>query len=229
MQTCRSCLSADIPDGATHCRHCGRRLRPSEFAQFVKVVLPWVGILAILIIIWATVLQPRMEHEKKLAQAHHIIDNVKIWCSPTLSDEEVDLFERRDQTALDDLALGEDASMINALYSNQVEVSGCGYNARRAAELAAQARARKAAQAPRAAAEKPQEEQEPSVTINPKPSDAVIYVDGEFWSGGWGALHLSPGGHSIRATYDNCKPFEQQFHLSVGEHKELKPVVRCPE
>jgi hypothetical protein len=39
MQTCRHCLSPELPDAATHCRHCGRRLKPSKAPLTIGLVI----------------------------------------------------------------------------------------------------------------------------------------------------------------------------------------------
>ncbi len=46
MKICRFCLSPDVPDAASHCRHCGKRLVPSQAPKFIILTIIFLGAVA---------------------------------------------------------------------------------------------------------------------------------------------------------------------------------------
>src|SRR5271167_4094853 len=87
MQTCRHCLSADIPDGATHCRHCGRRLKPSKAPIVVIIIIVVAALLA-----WGiSATRSANQRDFDRAQLKMEMDSMKETCSPTSPQELLDV------------------------------------------------------------------------------------------------------------------------------------------
>ena len=129
MKTCRHCLSDDIPDKATQCRHCGRRLKPIDRSNvFAAIMVTIVGLGALWIVI--SLLADAIQHQRALDQAHQIIEEVKYWCSPQTSEEEAETFTRQTQAQLEKLHLDEEGSIMDAALENRLNQLGCGFSAR---------------------------------------------------------------------------------------------------
>ena len=127
MQTCRHCLSEDIPDGATHCRHCGRRLRPTHVARnIVAGVLAFIA-LALLI----NFARESAARDEERLQARSEIDIVRAWCNPETSEDFVEATTETFDHKVDAMDLEtEEKEGLKAAFANQLELRGCGFSAR---------------------------------------------------------------------------------------------------
>jgi len=128
MQTCRSCLSEDIPDQATRCRHCGRRLGPSRAPLVVFIVLV-VGVILWALIVWAPSAGSR---NAARSQARIEINSLKNFhCSPDIAEEFDRVNTSRFQNEVDRSSLDlEEKEMLRAEFANAMELAGCGFSAR---------------------------------------------------------------------------------------------------
>jgi type II secretory pathway pseudopilin PulG len=131
MQTCRSCRSDDIPDGATHCRHCGRRVGPSRAPVIVILVIAGVVVLAGLV---SLISYARDQNAKSAARDHARmeIDSLKaVHCTPDIAEDFDSINTHRFENELDSSPLEPDEKeMLRAAFANGMELAGCGFNAR---------------------------------------------------------------------------------------------------
>jgi len=128
MQTCRSCLAGDIPDGATHCRHCGRRLKPSRVPFIIFAMVVALGGLVILVV-WANSVS---ERDAACSRAHIEIEALKaVHCTPDIAEQFESVNTAQFEHELESSTLDfEEKQMLTAEFHNAMEISGCGFNAR---------------------------------------------------------------------------------------------------
>ena len=128
MQTCRSCLANDLPDGATRCRHCGRRLKPSRAPVIITLVVFGVGGLLVLGV-WTN---SAIDRETARTQAHIEIDSLKaVHCTPDIAEQFERVNTERFESELEKSTLNlEEKQMLLAQFHNGMELSDCGFNAR---------------------------------------------------------------------------------------------------
>lgn len=124
MQTCRACRSEDIPDKATHCRHCGRRLKPSELPATLGLV---AFILILIYMLWTRALAPAMAHAEAREKARRLVDDLQNYCSPTLPPADENLAIQLNREKLRELDLDyNDRTIFEASFDNRLAQLGCG-------------------------------------------------------------------------------------------------------
>ena len=127
MQTCHHCLSEDIPDGAAHCRHCGRRLKPTHTTR--NIVIGAVVLMALALIL-NFARKSALRHGERL-RARSEIDTVKAWCGPQTPVEIVEAATKTFGQKVDATDLGkEEKEGLEAAFANQLDLNGCGLSAR---------------------------------------------------------------------------------------------------
>jgi hypothetical protein len=130
MQTCRSCLSNDLPDGATHCRHCGRRLAPSR-APLIVII----SIIAICALWWiASAIRAATDRSASRERLRIERDSILAICGPHPDEAAISVIEDASETFKAHLAASpldfDEREQIEAGFENQLEIHGCGFNAR---------------------------------------------------------------------------------------------------
>jgi hypothetical protein len=127
MQTCRHCLSEDIPDGATHCRHCGRRLKPTHIARNIIIGI----VIFIALALYINFARESAARDEERFQARSEIDTVKVWCSPETPEDFVEARTKTFEQKVDAMDLEmEEKQGLNSAFANQLELHGCGFTAR---------------------------------------------------------------------------------------------------
>lgn len=128
MKACRYCRSDDIPDAATHCKHCGKRLKPSQ-APLIVILLVIVAAILWALIAWA---QTNSARESARSQARIEIDSLKaVHCTPDIAEEFDEVNTRKFEDELDRSPLDlEEKESLKAAFANGMELSGCGFSAR---------------------------------------------------------------------------------------------------
>ena len=130
MQTCHSCLSSDIPDGATHCRHCGRRLKPSR-APLIVII----SIVAACGLWWAaSAIRSVTDRDASRERLKIERDSILSICGPHPSEASIAVIDDATQTFRAHVSASPldpiEQEQIEAGFENQLEVRGCGWNAR---------------------------------------------------------------------------------------------------
>ena len=131
MQTCRCCKSEDIPDGATHCRHFGKKLRPTDFGKLLAVVILCS---IITLILWAFLSQfyDYTQQQEAHARAVQLVGPLSSWCNPETPADLVDVMEEEVRNELHRVDPNpDDQTMLETALQNKLEALGCGPNARR--------------------------------------------------------------------------------------------------
>lgn len=133
MKTCRHCLSTDVPDEATRCAHCGGRLTASKAPAIIVVVI----VVVIVGVIGVMELRRANEVDSQRMELRTEMDAMKQVCSPSSLEEVVDdataTFQQRVQAS--SLEFDEKERLLTA-WDNNLEVGGCGFNARHQAKPA---------------------------------------------------------------------------------------------
>jgi hypothetical protein len=198
MQTCPHCLSTDIPDQATHCRHCTRRIKSLWPAVLVAAFM-----IIVLVVAWFAV-SVYQKHQDALAKARSEIDLVKTWCMPETSDELVDQASRQFERMVGNLPLEPDEQYsLENVFANELEVRGCGTSAKAQKQIAQRRESVRHSQAvrPRQLSEqvrKPESGPAPiEMTFRTYPNGANIYIDDDLVCESPCRYQLDPGAHKL--------------------------------
>jgi hypothetical protein len=214
MKTCRHCLSEDLPDAATHCRHCGKRQRPSHAPAIIGLM---IFVVLTVWAIWAFGVAPYLAHQEALLEAHEIINKVNLWCSDETASDLVDVFEFRDRAKLEKLDLGEDRLTMAVALGNRMEQLGCGPAAQLQRWDRAQAeRAQKEKEARKAWAHR-----NGAVWITSFPPGSTLIIDGRLVGETPISLTPSPGHHILRAVLLGYKSVDDSFEVIPGQEKSI--------
>jgi hypothetical protein len=128
MKTCPSCCADDLPDAATHCKHCGRRIKPVHLARNIILLLL---LLLLCYVIYAGAIAPALAHADARDQARALVEDPKFWCNPDTPESIAEARSEEIEAKIDKLDLdGSEKSNFRALFENQLELLGCGFNAR---------------------------------------------------------------------------------------------------
>lgn len=250
--TCRHCLSGDIPDAATHCRHCGRKLRPTNWAKVIATVLLLTMIIGLLWI-FASVAITHQKYQDARDDAGRIIRSVSTWCNSQTTDELRDVMEKETEAELAKLELSpDDARLFDVVLSNQIEAHGCGPSAQlerlNAEQLRREqvvrnarlqyARLEKEAAGAEAArqTELDKEEKEAAVENEKRERKAYVFfasptcradvtVNGEVIGKLPFTLPMDPGDHTILIECPDYKPWVESIHLEPKQSLNVTPSL----
>ncbi|MGA3327506.1 MAG: hypothetical protein ABSF45_23840 [Terriglobia bacterium] len=104
MKTCRFCLSDDLPDAATHCKHCGKRVQPRLSSQDQKALTLALVIVIGLFGTFYAALQSQ-KHEDARAKARELVDALRFVCASDTPAEIADDVSAKTQAAIGQLDL----------------------------------------------------------------------------------------------------------------------------
>jgi hypothetical protein len=128
MKTCPSCCADDLPDAATHCKHCGRRIKPLHLWAVIPLSL---FILLMCYAFSVRLILPAFAHAEAREEAHRLIDQAKYFCTPNAPKSVVEALSTDIKDKIDKLDLDDpDKRSFEVLFDNQLELLGCGNIAR---------------------------------------------------------------------------------------------------
>ncbi len=215
MKTCRFCLSDDIPDQASHCRHCGKRLHWGKpFAISLAVALGIVLCFFLVSEARSTVVLESQRSNLKIK-----LDSMKGVCNAGLSEDFVDAQTTDFQNSIDVSSLPwDDRQSLEVAWDNMLEIGGCGPHARLQAETAKRLKAeasRKRFLASFQICPPPGT----SFMVITTPPGAEISLDGDPAGKSPKRLCVSEGVHDISLSVDGMQIWADSLDVVPGQER----------
>ena len=120
MKTCPYCLSEDLPDASTHCKHCGKRLKPSQAPIVIIIIIVVVALAA-----WGiSALRSATQRDFERSQLKIEMDSMKRVCGPSFMDDQfVDIETAEFEKHLKESSLDfEEQQSLLAVWQNNIAI-----------------------------------------------------------------------------------------------------------
>lgn len=145
MKACPYCLSQDLADQATHCRHCGKRVVRTQTAGMIVLIV--LILVSVGYLTWRDTRRPA----ELRRQACDLMDRAYALCDPTTSQDPgrvAAIAQTRRAIGQLHLYQSEKFSLLTA-FDNQLNIRGCGVEANYVREQQAHKRTEHPSQASR--------------------------------------------------------------------------------